>query len=149
VRSGHRLRSSGLLFRYRCRRRDGCFGLGRGRLLDHRRGLGLGGALRLGLGLGCFDDRLLTEPFGVGEATDAIGRGVVDARRVALHADLEPLGEIEHHLVLDAELSRQLVDPDLLRSQARCPLLPYLHGVPGPSGKAVSLTDFTTDQSRA
>ena len=50
-------------------------------------------------------------------------RGVVDARRVALHADLEALGEIEHHLVLDAELSRQLVDPDLLRGQAFC-LLP-------------------------
>jgi hypothetical protein len=27
------------------------------------------------------------------------------------------LGEIEHHLVLDAELSRQLVDADLLRCQ--------------------------------
>ena len=44
---------------------------------------------------------------------------VVDARRVALHADLELVAEIEHHLVLDAQLSGELVDPDLLRGQSR------------------------------
>jgi hypothetical protein len=36
---------------------------------------------------------------------------------VALDADLQSLGEVEHHLVLDTELPRQLVDPDLLRCQ--------------------------------
>ncbi len=93
------------------------------RLLDGRLGLGLGGPalrLRLGLGLGLVDDRVATKPLGVGHPADAVRGGVVDARRVALDADLQALGEIEHHLVLDAELSRQLVDPDLLRSQARC-----------------------------
>src|SRR5439155_23176056 len=57
----------------------------------------------------------------------AVRGGIVGARRMALAADLQPLGEIEHHLVLDAELSRQLVDPDLLRSQARC--LCFLYSV--------------------
>jgi hypothetical protein len=86
---------------------------------DHLRvGLGLGAPVWLRFGLGLVDDRVATEPFGVGQTADAVGRGVVDARRVALHADLELLGEIEHHLVLDAELSRQLVDADLLRCQA-------------------------------
>jgi len=33
---------------------------------------------------------------------------------VALHTDLELVGEVEHDGVVDAELSRQLVDPDLL-----------------------------------
>ena len=91
-----------------------------------RRGLGFG------CGLGLVDDRLATEPFGVGEAADAVGERVVDARRVALDADLQALGEIEHHLVLDAELSRQLVDPDLLRGQARCLCFLYsvLHASP-------------------
>ena len=78
------------------------------------------GSPRLGLGLGLFDDRLAPQALGVGEAADAVRERIVDARRVALDADLQALGEIEHHLVLDAELSRQLVDPDLLRSQACC-----------------------------
>ena len=87
---------------------------------------GLGAArLRLGLGLGLLDDRLAAQALGVGQAPDAVRGGIVDARRVALDADLQALGEIEHDLVLDAELSRQLVDPDLLRGQARC-LLPLL-----------------------
>jgi len=33
---------------------------------------------------------------------------------MALHADLELVREVEHHGVLDAELPRQLVDPNLL-----------------------------------
>jgi hypothetical protein len=65
--------------------------------------------------LGLLDDGLAAQALRVGETTDAIGRRVVDARRVALHADLELIGELEHGGVLDAELPRQLVDPDLLR----------------------------------
>jgi hypothetical protein len=83
------------------------------------------GAPRLRLGLGLLDDRLAPQALGVGQTPDAVRGGIVDARRVALDADLQTLGEIEHHLVLDAELPRQLVDPDLLRSQACC-LLPLL-----------------------
>ena len=63
---------------------------------------------------GLLDDRLAAQTLGVGEAPDAVRERVVDARRVALDADLQALTEIEHHLVLDAELPRQLVDPDLL-----------------------------------
>jgi hypothetical protein len=88
----------------------------------------LGGLLRalLGFGLlgrGLVDDRLSTEPFGVGETTHAVRGGIVDARRVALDADLQTFCEVEDHLVLDPELPCQLIDPDLLRCQARC-LLP-------------------------
>jgi hypothetical protein len=100
------------------------------RHLDGRLGLGLlsrRGTPRLGLGLRLLDDRVTAEALGVGQTPDAIRGGIVDARRVALDADLQALGEIEHHLVLDAELPRQLVDPDLLRSQACC-LLPLLLG---------------------
>jgi hypothetical protein len=99
--------------------RRGSLGNGRGRL----------GRLaprppRLGLlGLGLLDDRLAPKSLGVGETPHAVRGGIIDARRVALDADLQALGQIEHHLVLDAELSRQLVDPDLLGCQARC-LLP-------------------------
>ena len=82
---------------------------------------------RLGLRLGCLDDRVAAQALGVGQSTDAIRGGIVDAGRMTLDADLQALGEIEHHLVLDAELPRQLVDPDLLRSQACC-LLPLLLG---------------------
>ena len=97
-------------------------GAGAGAAAGSSAGSALALAPRLGLrlGLGLVDDRVATEPFGVGQTADAVGRGVVDARRVALDADLELLGEIEHHLVLDAELSRQLVDADLLRCQACC-----------------------------
>jgi hypothetical protein len=104
-------------------------GGGRGRLVEHvgTRLRGAPGApLGLRLGLGLVDDGVAAEAFGVGQTADAIGRGVVDARRVALDADLELLGEIEHHLVLDAELSRQLVDADLLRCQACCLCFLYL-----------------------
>jgi len=88
---------------------------GRRRGLDEGRlGLGLGrcGLLRL-LGL---LDRFALEALGICQAADAVGRRLVDARGVALHAELELLGEFEHDGVLDAQLSRQLVDPDLLRS---------------------------------
>ena len=53
----------------------------------------------------------------VGEAADAVSGRVVDARRVALDADLQTFGEVEDHLVLDAELTCQLVNPDLLGGQ--------------------------------
>src|SRR5437763_566114 len=99
----------------RRRRRLGLGRLGDGRrgLLDRRDLLGLGrGRRRLGLGL--LDDGLLAQALRIGQAADAIGRRVVDARRVALHADLELVREVEHHGVLDAELPRQLVDPNLL-----------------------------------
>jgi hypothetical protein len=127
-------------------------GLGRGRLLHHGLGLGLGAPLGLGLRLGLVDDGLAPEPLGVGQTPDAVGRRVVDARRVALHADLEPLGEVEHHLVLDAELSCQLVDADLLRSQARCLCFLYfeLHAAPSSLGTTVPFSrDITVVQSRA
>ena len=86
-----------------------------------RLGLGLGAPRpRFGSGSGSSTIGSRRSPSESASAADAVRGGVVDARRVALDADLQPLGEIEHHLVLDAELSRQLVDPDLLRSQARC-----------------------------
>jgi hypothetical protein len=97
---------------------NGC-GLGNGRGRD-RLALGL---LRLDCGFGLFDDGLASEALGVRETTHAIRGRIVDARRVALDADLQALGEVEDHLVLDTELSRQLVDPNLLGGQARC-LLP-------------------------
>jgi hypothetical protein len=40
---------------------------------------------------------------------------------MALHADLQLGSELEDDLVLDTELSRQLVDPDLLDGQGRFP----------------------------
>ena len=83
-----------------------------------------GSLLRLGLlGFGFVDDRLAAQTLGVSEATDAVRGGIVDARRVALDADLQAFGQVDDDLVLDAELSGQLVDADLLRCQARC-LLP-------------------------
>jgi hypothetical protein len=85
---------------------------GRGFLLHRGRLLGLGRRRRFRLGL--LDHRLPAQALRVGETADAIGRRVVDTRRVALHPDLELVGEIEHDGVLDAQLSRQLVDPDLL-----------------------------------
>jgi hypothetical protein len=90
---------------------------GGGDLHDRRHGgrLGLGRCRsRLGFGL---DDGLLLEPAGVGEAADAVGRRLVDARRVALHPDLELVGKLDHDGVVNAELSCQLVNPDLLRRQ--------------------------------
>jgi len=116
----------GLGFRF-----DGRFGLdarfrrgrGLGRLrLDRFGRFGNGflgrGLLRLGLRrrfrLG---RRLLLEAPTVGKATDAIGRRLVNARRVALHPDLELVREIDDDAVLDAELTGEFVDPDLLRGQ--------------------------------
>ena len=130
VRRGCRLGVGG---RHLDRRRGGRGLLGGAlgtRHLDGRLGLGLlprRARPRLGLRLGCLDDRVAAQALGVGQSTDAIRGGIVDAGRMTLDADLQALGEIEHHLVLDAELPRQLVDPDLLRSQACC-LLPLLLG---------------------
>ncbi len=121
------------LGRYRLEHRR-ALGLER-RLLRHRfggRGLrGLGGGL---LGRLLLRDRLLDrllddfglapQSFGVGKAANAVRERVVDARRVALDADLQALTELEHDLILDAQLPRQLVDPDLLRGQSRSRLLP-------------------------
>jgi hypothetical protein len=89
--------------------------LGRGRRW-RRLGLGRDGD---GSRLGLLPLGLAAEPLGVGEAPDAVRQRIVDARGVALDADLQSLAEVEHHLVLDPELPRQLVDPDLLRGQAR------------------------------
>ena len=51
------------------------------------------------------------------EDVDAIGLSILDARRMALHPDLELVRELDNKVVVDAELSSQLVDPDLLRGQ--------------------------------
>ena len=104
---------------------------------------GVGGGLgRLGLApaacagrrrrlrLGLVDDRLAPQVAAVGQPADAVGRRVVDARRVALHPDLELFGEIQHDLVVDAELSGELVDPDLLGGQSQ--IRPYCS--PAPDG---------------
>ena len=53
-------------------------------------GVGLRNRLGLGLRLGL----LLLQAPTVGQTTDAVGRGLVDARRVALHADLELVREL-------------------------------------------------------
>jgi hypothetical protein len=60
---------------------------------------------------------LFAQALGIRETADAVGQGIVDARRVALDADLQSLAQVEHDLILDAELSRQLVHPDLLGGQ--------------------------------
>ena len=111
--------------------------LSEGRRFGGARALRLGAwpatrLLGLGLGLGFLDDRVATKPFGVGQTPDAVRGRIVDARRVALDADLQALGEVEHDLVLDAELSRQLVDPDLLRGQAHCLCFLYFVSVTCP-----------------
>jgi hypothetical protein len=80
---------------------------------DDRRHFGFG-RRRSGPGL---DHGLALEAAGVGQAADAVRRGLVDARRVALHPDLELVGKLDHDGVVNAELSCQLVDPDLLRRQ--------------------------------
>ena len=110
-------------------------GRGRGATTSGSGGFGLprpgaGGLGRLRLGL--VDDRLAAQLAAVRQSADAIGRRVVDARRVALHPDLELVGEVEHYLVLDAELPCELVDPDLLggQSQIRPLLLIGLGGGP-------------------
>ncbi len=76
-----------------------------------------------GLGLG-FRLGLPTEALRVREAADPVGHRVLDARRVALRADLQLFRELHHDLVLDAQLPSELVDPDLLRCQRRVPLVP-------------------------
>jgi len=82
--------------------------------LGGRRLLGHGGRDRFGLLLGL---RLALETPAVGQAADAVGRGIVDARGVVLHPDLELVGQLDDDVVLDAELPCELVDPDLLRGQ--------------------------------
>jgi hypothetical protein len=88
----------------------------------------LGNRLRLGL----FDRGLPAQTFGIGEAADAVRQRVVDARRMALHADLQALAQLEDDLVVDPELAGKLVDPDLLRGQSRsrlcflCSLVPVV-----------------------
>ena len=77
------------------------------------RRLGLGRGLRR-LGLGSTTGSRL-QALRVGQAADAVGGGLVDARRVALDADLELFGELDDDGVVDAQLPCQLVDPDLLR----------------------------------
>jgi hypothetical protein len=86
--------------------------LGRSRL-DRDRRLGRRGG---GLGFG-LDDRLPLQPPRVGQAADTVRRRLVDARRVTLHSDLELVGKLDHDGVVNAELSCQLVDPNLLRRQ--------------------------------
>jgi hypothetical protein len=56
-------------------------------------------------------------------AADAVGLGVLDARRVALDADPERAAQIERLLVGEPELSRQLVYPDPAR---QLPAQPFL-----------------------
>lgn len=96
----------------------------RGYRLGRNFGLGrlgcrlLRGLLRLRLGRLHLDDRFAPKTFGVGKAPHAVRERIIDARRMALDADLQALAQIEHNLILDAELSRQLVNPDLLGGQA-------------------------------
>jgi hypothetical protein len=78
----------GLRRRLRSRRNGDRDGLRRGR----RRGFGLG------LGLRCD----LLQAAAVGQPADAVGRGLVDARRVALDADLELVRELHHQVIVDA-----------------------------------------------
>jgi hypothetical protein len=54
----------------------------------------------------------------VGLPTDAVCLGVLDRRRVALHADPELDAQVERFLIGEAELSAELVDADLLRQLA-------------------------------
>lgn len=91
-------------FGLRFSRRNGRdFGFNRRRNL-FRGLLGLGDLLDF-LGL-CFDDRLAAQTFAVAKTTDAIGLRVLNAGRVALDPDAQFLGQIENHLVVDAELAR-------------------------------------------
>src|SRR5690606_27952274 len=60
------------------------------------------------------------EPLAVHLAADAVGLGVLDARRVASGLDPQPDAEIERLLVRQAQLTSELVDPDL-----RCQCLDY------------------------
>ena len=104
----------------------GCGRLALGRLLRGGWLGGAGGRLRgrfdrLGdrLGGGLLDGGFPAQTLGVREPPDAIRERVVDARRMALHADLQAFAQLEDDLVLDPELSCQLVDPDLLGGQSR------------------------------
>ena len=102
----------------------GRLGLGDlGRGVGGRRGRGPGrgtllGRLLLGwllLGLGLVDDGVAPDALRVGETADAVRHGVLDARGVALHADLELGAQLEAFLVAEAQLTGEFVDPDLLR----------------------------------
>jgi hypothetical protein len=107
---GHRHRRLGR-GRFRLVADRGLRGLGNGRL-GCRGGFGRGYRLRFGLR---YD--LDPQTPRVGQAAHAIGRWLVDARRVALHTDLELVGELYDDSIVDAQLSGQLVDPDLLGGQ--------------------------------
>jgi hypothetical protein len=93
---------------------EGLTGRGRDRGDDRLCRLGFG---RRRSGLRLYDDGLALQPARVGQPANAIGRRLVDARRVALHPDLELVGKLDHDGVVNAELSCQLVNPDLLRRQ--------------------------------
>jgi hypothetical protein len=70
-----------------------------------------GRSLRIGLG---WSD-LAAESFCVGLPTDAIRLRVLDRGRVALDPDSQGYTEVQRLFVCEPELSRELVDPDLLR----------------------------------
>jgi hypothetical protein len=115
--------------RRRWRRRYGrLFGFGRRNLgngagSDGRSRLrSRGRLLRRLLGLLGLD--LALQTLALGLTPDAVGLGVLDARRVALDSDPERAAEIERLLVGEPELSRQLVNPD----SSACQLLvqPFL-----------------------
>ncbi len=108
--------------RLRLGHRDGCSRVGLGGRLGLG-GLGLAPAPRARgrgrLRLGLLDDGLTAQVAAVGQPPDAIRGRIVDARRMALHPDLELFGEVQDYLVVNAELSGELVDPDLLRGQSQ------------------------------
>ncbi len=60
----------------------------------------------------------LGDPLLAGQTADAISLRLLDRGGVALHPDLELVGQLENLLVLDTQLSSQFVDPDLLRHES-------------------------------
>src|SRR5262249_60801527 len=85
----------------------------------------LGGLL---LRLRLLDDGVAPDALGVREPTDAVRHGVLDARGVALDANLELGGQLEGLLVAEPELPGEFVDPDLLL-QGRSARLSPAHSV--------------------
>jgi hypothetical protein len=59
-----------------------------------------------------------TQAVAISLATDAVGLGILDGRRVALHADPELDAQVERFFIRESELSAELVDADLLRQLA-------------------------------
>src|SRR5439155_11563240 len=84
---------------------DGVVRLGR----RDRGGRLLGSALRRH---GLLRLHLSPQAVAVGLPPHPVGLGVLDARRVALHADPERFAEVERLLVGEPELACKLVDPD-------------------------------------